>query len=159
MLITDPASYESYFESIAKTGTPKLTALQDFYTGGVNEIQQSILSDLSYPCLWLESPSVPMSGIGRDNENVMFMGAFVILINCDPNDFALKRSLQQQAFVIACDVISKMKEDYINRDLNIDPSFTLDPIDSMLIDSCAGYRVEFKINNSFSICYDDSKWS
>jgi hypothetical protein len=157
MKIVDYQTYEDYFQEIA-TGTTGHKQIKSFFLGSVNEIEQSILADLSYPCFWLEDCDVNFSNIGRDNDNIGFASAFLILFQCDPNDFIQKKAFKQQALIIARDVVSRMRRDFEDRTLNIDGNFTGNFIDSILVDAACGLRVEFNIRDPFDLRFNPDNW-
>ncbi len=156
--IVDPATYESYFQEMA-TGETGHIELKDFYCGESSEIIQATLSELQYPCLWLEDPSIRFGGVGRDGETCGFNGAIIILWNCPLDDFLLRRELKQKCFLIAVDILGRMVKDMQERELNLDPdSVSGDVISSMLVDGATGWRFEFYIKDPVAICYDSNKF-
>jgi hypothetical protein len=159
MAVNSFASYKEYFENLVA----KNKALKSFYLGDSERIISKQRSEIEYPCLWLESPSIPFRDAKSDNPQADFIAAFSILSNVATDDEAAQDQAMQDNFLIAIEVISRMIRD--RRGRSDDPMFNLDinsihmdPINSMMVDNDYGYRVEFKLNNNINLCYDSSKW-
>jgi hypothetical protein len=157
-LITDYFTYRDYFKAYA-VGPTKHKELKSFYLGDSRAISDAALSNIDYYCLWLEDPDINPRGIGHDSETCQFIGAFVILGNCPPDDHERREQIKNETMAIALQAIAKMKKDFQERLINIDPdSFEMNAISSMFADTAVGWRVEFRINDPIQICFDASKW-
>jgi hypothetical protein len=160
MAVNSYSTYKSFFQTLAANNI----ALQDFVLGDSQRIIGDSRSEISYPVLWLESPDMKVMDNKASNFLGEFTGAFSILDNIPPDDYTAQDAAMESTYQIALQAISYMLK---NRRGRIDsPEFTLDlnsitlnPIASLLVDNCYGWRVEFRFTENIGICYDASKWN
>lgn len=160
MAVNTYSTYKTFFKTLATSNI----AIQDFTLGDSQRIIGDSRSDLAYPCLWLESPDMTVSDNKGGNFTGIFDGAFSILKNVPPDDYDAQDQAMEDTYLIALQAISYMLNK--RRGRADSPEFTLDlnsirmnPIASILVDNCYGWRVEFRFQENIGICFDASKWN
>lgn len=159
--INSLSTYKAYFKELA-TGTTGHKDLKAFYYGDIKRLLEAKRGNITYPCLWLELPSIPIQDHGSQNFQINLSGAFAIITNSTQDDYDKQDDIIENNFQITHDIISRIKRDsfsvprLFNLDLN---SFRMDPIARWNTDNCFGWRTEFKINNAFVLDYISSKWN
>ncbi|HEX2899012.1 MAG TPA: hypothetical protein VHS96_04755 [Bacteroidia bacterium] len=150
-------SFVDYFQSIA---TDHL-GINAFVVGGVTEILALERASLTYPCLWLEYPSLtPIFQAGRSNE-MRYHSAFSILTNAEVNDFEEERVILQDNLQIMHDILGRIYRDWnASKTLRLDPtSIQIDVLNAQANNNAHGWRMEFASTCMIPICYDPLKWA
>jgi len=130
-----------------------------FFVHGASEriINQS-RSDLVYPCLWLETPSMRLSDNNADVQGWR-ESAFIVFENSPGDDYDKQDQIWQRTEVIALDIIARMRHDSRRHAFRIDiNSISIDPINTIFVDNDFGWRVEFRTDKSVPVCYHPEKW-
>lgn len=126
-----------------------------FVHGDVRRFTAASRSELTYPCLWLETPFQTL------NENVLTnSGAFVILWNSDSKDPEIEDQIWEKTNRIALEFIARIRKDAKTRKHYIAAeNFSMDPIDSLFVDNDFGWRVEFKLKSQQELCVEPETWN
>lgn len=133
-----------------------------FYrTGDYDKIIQAEKHIISYPCLWMESPSFGFKGDLDSKKKVWFV-SFLIIINSQPEEEANVETNIDEAERIMLDCISKIVHDSVNDDslkIRIDlNSINIDLVYSTGSDHSQGWRCEMEIESKSNITCDMSIW-
>jgi hypothetical protein len=135
-----PDAYKEFFEqmvanSAALFGTP--LEIKSFYYTDSTVLSESIRSDISYPCLWLEAPDFELRATG-DNAQLQTSGTFFILINAE-KDERIGDKLQT-CFLIVQKAINYL---FQNDMIWMGDSVKIDHGQAQMADNCVGYSVSF----------------
>jgi hypothetical protein len=131
--------------------------IQSVVIGDYEDIIERERTDISYPCLWVETPSVRYAG---DNDAVreIYQGAIVILINNGSyHDPAVVFENLKTTFNIAREFLWRISL-YENK-MSI-TNRQLDAIATLGNDNDQGWRFSFEIHQEFDEeeCIDPMKW-
>lgn len=149
------SDFIAYFRTIAK----EHVNIEYFVHGASERIISQSRSDLKYPCLWLETPSMRLSDTTSDVQGWRETG-FVVFINSDTDDYEKQDHIWQKTEEIVLDIISRLRKDSRQLQFKIDlNSISIDPIHTIFVDNDYGWRVEFRTDKSVPICYHPEKWS
>lgn len=153
-MITGFAAFVGYFRKLSE----EHTELQSFVHGASERIISESRSDLKYPCLWLETPSMRLS----DNQaqvNGYRETAFIVFHDAPTGDYDKQDELWAKTEQIALDVLARMLEDSHKLPFRIDLSTVqMDPIHTLFVDNEYGWRVEFRTSAYVPMCYHAEKW-
>lgn len=155
MVANNFSAYVEYFRAL----TEQHLQLKDFIHGTAADIMGKTRSEISYPCLWLETPQMKLTDNSASQFTGIRSGAFIILYNAPgatPPQVDLIWELTEQ---ICLEVLGKMRQDKKKHLLSINfNSATLDPISTLFIDNDYGWRVEFTLEKQINICHNPTKW-
>jgi hypothetical protein len=146
-----PSDLSIYFKAIAD-------ALEISFVYGASErILNRQSSNLEYPVLWLEKPS--MSRETGGGYRAKFQSAFVVLISCPVDDYEAEDAAQDLAWELTEKILNRMA---IEAD-EAPPMFEFDVRDSSSDiverwsgDNDTGWRTEFMLVSSY--CQTDDYW-
>jgi hypothetical protein len=149
-------AFINYFRQLAS----EHVELKDFVHGATGRIIAGSREGLSYPLLWLETPSLTLD----DKDGTMPLGkrhaAFVILASASHNDYADQDAKWASSEAIALDVLSRLRHDYKAR------KFTNFVLDGGVLEAVAtltqageiGWRYEFSLGDYVQLKYNATRW-
>lgn len=149
--------YIDYFRTIANTNV----AIRDFALGGIEEILALERASLVYPCLWLEIPGLtPQWEAGRSNQ-LVWHGAFSIIVNAEVNDFDGKAAILHDTLNIVYGILGRIYRDWkTSKTTRLNPeSIQIDALLSVATNNCHGWRVSFETACMIPICYNPADWT
>ena len=142
--------------------------IMDFAHGGTREINQISKSDLDYPCLWLETPSLLPKDNNLGNARLQWRTGVAIITSSSKINEALdtqanpnlaRDTLYNSTYLIALDIMRKIKKDYREAKLELRiNTVSLDPIDQLFVDNVIGWRLEVSMDFNFNLAYNPAKF-
>ena len=138
-----PSDLRAYFETIA-TGLGL-----SFVYGASERILNRQSSNLQYPVLWLEKPTLRHFRSG--GYKTIFESAFIVLIGCQPDDYDQIDAAQDTAWKWTNKVLQRLTAgtDALPAEFEFDPGNTSsDVIEAWSADCDTGWRTEFQLINS-----------
>jgi hypothetical protein len=150
-MINNVSSFQQYFKDFADSNT----ALNgSFYYGNADRIIGAHRSQLVYPVLWLETPTVQpvMRGGTQSSFGMVFQSAFVILHNAQ-GDITEdeQKTIEDNTLAIAWDLIRTIFASAEADEFDFDMTTTrIEPINTFMVDNDHGWRVEFSIETDFN---------
>jgi len=152
-----PEAFRQYFQDIA-TAHSNIHTFQ--YGGLERQLNRNPAQDITYPLLFLEKPDY--SFVGENSAMAAApRAAFVVLKNANWGSPTDQDTAEDLTFQIVIDIISKLKKDY--KDQNIQwftsQNLRISAIDTLTLDGDIGWRCEFLINSQIDLCFDPLKWN
>ncbi|MBO2007569.1 hypothetical protein [Hymenobacter negativus] len=147
-----------YFRRLAAAN---LALAGSFVHGATGRIIAGSRSKLTYPCLWLETPTLGF----EEKDGTAPLGkrkcAFVVLQKVPADDYAEQDAGWAQAEAIALQVISYLLKDRKARKFSFSLNERdLEPIATLTVDNEIGWRLEFELAEySPDVRYDATKWA
>jgi hypothetical protein len=145
----------AYFQELAS----QHKSIRDFVHGASADIISKSRSELNYPCLWFETPSLQLK---ENMGNAVFgdqVGAFVILKNAETANDQDRDQVWNDTQKIALQVLARIRKDTRERNFRLDyNSITLEPISTLFVDNDYGWRVEFRLTDFVEVCYNPNDW-
>jgi hypothetical protein len=147
----------AYFRELAEAN---LALGGSFVHGATSRIISGSRSDIKYPCLWLETPTLALSEKdGTTAPEGKRQCAWVVLQSVPANDPVAEDAGWASSEQIALDMLSRMIKDRKARkfgfELNDKP---LEPIATLTVDNEIGWRYEFELSSYVSVKYDPARW-
>lgn len=146
-----PSDLRQFFANIAEQ------LEMDFVYGSTERILNRQSSNLNYPVLWLEKPS--MRRQQSAGYRAIFESAFVVLVACRPDDYDEIDTAQDTAWELTEKVINRLAAEH---DL-LPPTFEFhaercvsEVVEAWSADADTGWRTEFFITSNF--CNSDTFW-
>lgn len=155
----EPNKLPDFIDYFRRLAAANVALGGSFVHGAAGRIISGSRSGITYPCLWLETPSLGLS----EKDGTAPLGrrrcAFVVLQSVPGDDYAAQDAGWADTEAIALDVLSRMMRDRRARkftfSLNEHP---LEPVATLTVDNEIGWRMEFELEQYVPICYDASKW-
>ena len=150
-------SFIEYFRQLVS----EHVELKDFVHGAAGRIIAGSREGLSYPLLWLETPSLTL----EDKDSTMPLGqrhsAFIVLHTASAQDYADQDAKWASTEAIALDVLSRLRHDYKARKFT---SFTLDggvleAVATLTQGGELGWRYELSLGDFVKLNYDSTRWA
>ncbi|WP_460578055.1 hypothetical protein [Hymenobacter coalescens] len=133
--------------------------LKCFVHGPTARIVDSSRSGTTYPCLWLETPSLQFFDKDGTAPNGQRRAAFVVLLQKAKGDYDAQDLQWEAAERLALDVLSRLRRDKKARRFTFSlDGGELEPINTLTVDNEIGYRFEFELGKVVELCYDKSRW-
>lgn len=155
MLANTLTDYIAYFRNLAQ----KHVAIKSFVHGSSARIVSQSRSDLEYPCLWLETPSMHLQENKADNMTGERYSGFVILKNAPVDSPEQEDLIWAETEQIALDVLARIRKEQRLHNFRISfKDIPLEPISTLFIDNDYGWRCSFMIDNGIDLCYNPAKW-
>lgn len=153
-MITDFASYKEYFKTI----TSEHARLESYVFGGSQRILSRELSDITYPCLWLEVPDIiPFSG--ASDLRLRFSGGIMIL-QSTPQDFEEEDAAMNSTFTIAVNILQRLIDDAEAGLFDFDPrNAVLQAKLAFSGDNDHGWHLDFDLSISADDCLNENDWN
>ena len=149
------SDFVGYFRKLAS----EHTAIKSFVHGASERIISQTRSELSYPCLWLETPSLKIAASDADIQGWR-TSAFVVFTNSPADDYDEQDALWQQTEQIVLDILARIKRESRSLQFKIDlNSVQIDPIHTLFVDNDYGWRVEFQTDKSLDFCHNPAVWN
>jgi hypothetical protein len=150
-------NYEGFIDYIKDLGDAHAD-IQSIVIADYDDIITRERTDLQYPCLWIETPTVRYRG---DNDSVreIYEGALVILQNGSNLDPDIVASNLKETFIIAREFLFRIalyenKMSITNKELSA--------IATLGNDNDQGWRLSFDIEQPFDtddVCIDPTRWT
>jgi hypothetical protein len=140
----------AYFRSLATAHVD----IKDFVHGPTIDIVQRSRSEIKYPCLWLETPSLALSDNGRANTVGHRQSAIIVLTQAADKDYEERDVLWADTESIMIDVLAKIYADRKSNEIFKDFSLNncrIEPISTLTFDHDIGWRTEFSAGNPVAI--------
>lgn len=148
----------NYFAGLG-SGHPDISF---FRTGDYAKIIQAEKHIISYPCMWMESPSFGFKGDKDTKKKAWYISFLIIAKSEDVEDADIEANIDQ-AERIMLEVVSKIIHDSINNPalkIEIDLSaINIDLVYSAGGDHSQGWRCEMEIESKSGITCDMSIWN
>lgn len=147
--------YVAYFREIARTNT----RIKGFYHGNADEIIGATRTEINYPALWLETPSLVLTDNGAQQIMGNRVGAITILKNAPTDNQEQKDLILEECEEILLQCLAKMRKDRKERliSFNFNGSH-IDAIAPLSTDNDHGFRLEFHLDKFIEICFDSTQW-
>ncbi|MDO7885337.1 hypothetical protein [Hymenobacter cheonanensis] len=151
------AAFLAYFRRLA---TDNL-ALRDFVHGPSGRIIAGSRRELTYPLLWLETPSLALA----DKDGTAPLGqrhaALIVLDSASASDYADQDAKWASTEAIALEVLSRMRRDYKARQFvafSLDGT-VLEAVATLTVAGEIGWRFEFSLSDyPAPLTYDATRW-
>jgi hypothetical protein len=146
--------FKTYFAQVAS----EHLEIKTFVHGDVRRFQAKSRSEMEYPCLWLETPNQKFVD-NTGNTFIESTGAFVVLHNAPAGDAEGQDQIWSDTNEIALDIIARIRKDSRDKTKFIGCSnFSIDPVDTLFVANDYGWRVEFTVKKSWSLCFNPLRW-
>lgn len=146
---------KEYIGSIAT----KHKDIKYFHCGTTKEIIGKSRSELEYPCLWLEIPTLGIKSnqVGFFAENVF---AIIVMCNTAESEDSVVDEVWDLTQEIMLEVLAKLKTDLEKRVINglSLEDMELEPISSLTFDNDYGWRVELRVAKNTTLKLNPDKW-
>lgn len=147
------AEIQAYFENIAEVHPD----INDFVVGDSEQILSLDRSNLSYPVLWLETPTVNWSI--RENPARTYDTNFVVLINSPADTWQHQQYILNRTLTITEQILSKIKDDHSDGKLvKLENRATSNPILGYGHDHDWGWRTRLSIDGYMITCAGTCKF-
>ena len=150
--------FVDYFRQLARAN---LALAGSFVHGAAGRILSQSRSRLTYPCLWLETPSLAF----EEKDGTAPLGkrrcAWVVLVKVPSDDYAAQDAGWARAEHLALQVLSRMLRDRKKRKFHfsLNPS-PLEPVATLTVDNEIGFRLEFELEQYVpDLAYDAAQWA
>ncbi|MCC2546434.1 hypothetical protein LJY25_08255 [Hymenobacter sp. BT175] len=149
------SDFIAYFRQLA---AEHVVLKGSFVHGSSGRILSGTRTGITYPALWLETPSLNLN----DKDGTVPYGkrsaAFVILQSVPVGDYAAQDVQWEMTEQLALEVLSRMRQDKKARKFDFELSGDLEPISTITVDNEIGWRFEFDLGKYVPICYDATRW-
>jgi hypothetical protein len=162
--------YNNYFKVACVNHKSLLhndTTNKRFYPVDIEDVLNGLKISCKEAFMILENPEFKPFDAGSDNFRKIIRGAFVILKEAKIGDNSDRERILDECQVIAEDITSKMIND--TKKGNLDKTYPfrieldLNKVNfnkvGPLMTNMFGWRVEFALNESFNLAFDESKWN
>ena len=146
----DLPSFIDYFRQLSQ----QHKKLAGFAHGPASRIFGLDRSSISYPALWLETPSFTPEDNGASNITCTGSSAIVILKDSD-NEYEQEDAAWAETLEILYSVLSRIKKDNRGFELSKKP---IDPVSPLFVSNLVGWRYEFDIQEPIDLCYHPEDW-
>ena len=154
MLSNNFKDFIAYFRQLAT----EHTGINHFAHGPAKRILDSTRAGFSYPCLWLETPSLHLTDKDGTAPDGKRQCALVVLTQCS-GTYQQEDEAWDLTEQLALDVISRLREDRKKRLFAFDGNVQLDAISSLTNDLDFGWRIEFETSKTTGLCYRPGVWN
>lgn len=157
----EPQKLPDFIAYFRRLATANLALAGSFVHGATGRIIAGSRSDITYPCLWLETPTLGF----EEKDGTAPLGkrkcAFVVLQSVPADDYAAQDAGWAEAEDIALQVLSYMLKDRKARQFAFSLNeHGLEPIATLTVDNEIGWRLEFELSQyAPSVAYDATKWA
>lgn len=139
-----------YFRQLQR----KHKKLAGFAHGPASRIVALDRSSLSYPALWVETPTYTPEDNGAGNITCTGSGAIVILKETD-GSYEQEDAAWGETLLILYSVLSRIKQENRGFTLSKKP---IDPVSPMFVSNLVGWRYEFDIEEPLDLCFKAEEW-
>jgi hypothetical protein len=156
----EPQTLPDFIDYFRRLAAANVALAGSFVHGAAGRILAGSRSKITYPCLWLETPTLGF----EEKDGTAPLGkrrcAFVVLQKVATDSYAEQDAGWAQAEAIALQVISYLLRDRKARKF----SFTLnerdlEPVATLTVDNEIGWRLEFELAQyAPSVAYDAAQW-
>lgn len=127
-----------------------------FVYGSSERILNRQSSNLNYPVLWLEKPTIRRLRSGGYKR--IFTGGFVVLIACQPDDYDAINQAQDDSDYLTEKVLNRLEWAAEQGLLEFDRAdCESDPMEGWSADADTGWRTEYRLVNGVH-CENDGYW-
>lgn len=150
------ADFIDYFRRLAAANL----ALKSFVHGSSGRIVSGSRSGITYPCLWLETPTLGL--VEKDGTAPMGRRqcALVVLQSVPAGDYEAQDAGWVASEQIALDVLSRMVRDRKARKFSFSLNdHSLEPVATLTVDNEIGWRFEFAMEQYVEMTYDAARWA
>jgi len=143
------ADIQAYFRRLVSDSPDLATVL----VGDSEEILSIDRSQIVYPVLWLETPTLSWSldQVG-EREYLLY---FTILLGTKPENYRHQEYLLHKTLELTNKVLTKLRSDHLDDVLKIDINAQSDPITGYGHDFEYGWRTRLSILSPVTKCYDN----
>lgn len=130
-----------------------------FVHGAAGRIIAGSRSELSYPLLWLETPTLTLSDKDGTAPYGQRHSAFVVLASAPPGDYEAQDAAWAQTEAIALDVLSYLWADKKRRKIKFDLSERpLEAVATLTVAGEIGWRYEFSLGDYVPLKFEATRW-
>lgn len=150
-LLTEVAGY---FRSIKEESL----FFKDFVVGGAAEIMDLSRSELTYPVLWLELPTMAPGDNGAGNITATRdLGVVVLdqLRETDASELEAYERTEQLVVDLLSHVLKHGRLRQFGFDLN---KVKVEPISTLFVDNERGWRLAFPLEAQLNLSFDPTRW-
>lgn len=151
------SGFIAYFRTLALEHVA-LGSAQHFVHGSSARIVKGTRSKLKYPLLWLETPSLRLSGKDGTDPTGKRECALLILHNAPAGNDEAEDALWESTERLMLDVIARMRKDRKARLFGLEDEFLLEAVNTLTVANEIGWRVEFDMSKAAGLCYDATRW-
>jgi hypothetical protein len=156
----DPQQLPDFIDYFRRLAAANVALAGRFVHGATGRILAGSRSGLTYPCLWLETPTLAF----EEKDGTAPLGkrhcAFVVLQKVPADSYAEQDAGWAQAEAIALQVLSYMLRDRKARTFSFSLNeHALEPIATLTVDNEIGWRLEFELSDyAPDVRYDATQW-
>lgn len=144
----------AYFGSIQQESR----FLNDFVLGGVNDIIGRSRSDLRYPLLWLEPPTLIPSDNGAGN--IMASRDLGIVVLDKVQDGETELQAYERTEQLSIDVLSHIMKHNRLRQFGFDLNkVKMEPVSTLFVNNERGWRLAFPLEAGLNLSFDETRWN
>jgi hypothetical protein len=144
--MTHPNQFRTYFKDLVSNSAsnPNIAIpIESFYYADARRIIEATKSEIAYPTLWLEVPTISEKYFSASDKRLRWDITFAILKSSAIDDYDLQNDIWGVTFDIAKGVITQIEEDKNIWKME-ENSLVLVPISNALTDNDYGWRVMFR---------------
>jgi hypothetical protein len=141
--MTHPNQFRTYFSDLVSNSAtnPNIPIkIESFYYADARRIIEANRSEIAYPTLWLEVPSISEKHFSTSDKRLRWDITFAILKSSAIDDYALQNEIWDTTFDIAKGVITQIETDKSIWKME-ENSLVFVPISNALTDNDYGWRV------------------
>jgi hypothetical protein len=149
------STFIAYFRQLTK----EHVEIKSFVHGAAGRIISGSRSELEYPLLWLETPTLGLTDKDGTSPYGQRTSAFVILHNTDSRDYDDQDAKWASTEALALDVLSYLRRDKKARKINFDFNGQLEAVATMTVANEIGWRYEFSVGDFVPLPFNATRWS
>ena len=150
------SGFIAYFRQLAA----QHVAIKTFVHGAVARIIAGSRTELEYPVLWLETPTLSLTDKDGTAPYGQRSAALVVLHSTDSGDYADQDAKWASTEAIALDVLSYLRRDKKARQVAIDLNgIQLEAVATLTVANEIGWRFEFSLGDFVPLPFDPTRWT
>lgn len=150
----DFSEFVNYFQNLAAEHVD----ICDFAVGNSKRILNRERSEIKYPCMWLEYPSIHPK-FDEDRTDITFRSSLIVFENAQLDDWNREDYVLNKTSRIMIDLIRRINQDCEEGVFETAKITEMEPIETMSHDNDFGWRVEIVITDSIDDCCDECKFT
>ncbi len=148
-------TFIDYFRQLAAAHL----GIKTFVHGAAGRIIAGARSELEYPVLWLETPTLGLTDKDGTAPFGQRHGAFVVLHSASTTDYVDQDAKWASTEAIALDVLSRLRRDRNARKFTFDLNGgLLEAVATLTAAGEIGWRYEFTLGDYVPLKYDPTRW-
>lgn len=154
----EPQTLPAFIDYFRRLAARHVELKGSFVHGNAGRIIAGSRSGISYPCLWLETPTLALAEKDDNFPQGTRRAAFVILESVPPDDYEAQDTGWASAERIALDVLAMLRHDRKARLFSFGLGGVLEPVLTLTVDNEIGWRFDFEQGRPVALVVDDSRW-